>query len=524
MTQYRQPTGLAPLPLLGLGFRGLNTELTAIVGAEDPLWALDLQNVVWGTSGNIESRKGYVDQTSVAMTGTPNVWNLHEYLRNDGTTSLVALADDFKMWASTDDGSTWSDITGSLVTTTVKWRFVNFQDEVYATAPGYRVWRYTGTGSFTEIATSPVTNGALLAAYGRLWTAVDASDSSVIKYSNLLDGTDWTGTGSGSIEASNAWTNGFDTITALASFGAAFIVFGTKHILIYVDGAGSELGIDPTNMYVVDTIEGTGTVHPDSVINIGEGDLWYQGPKGIQSLARVIADKTNPLVDISKNVRTLVKDMVDAHVGSDGYIKAVYSPREEFVLYLYPNSQRIVMFDTRAKLDDDTYRVAEWRSLPFYSLLSRKNGTLLFGGTAGNVHKYTGYRDNGVTKFNVVYGSPWFAFGEALFNRNKIMKECALILYGRETLTGTLRWAFDYRPLEHSLTFSSDYVSSGAEYAIGEYAEDEYGTGHRNRTEMLPLGGEGRFVKLHLTVQSYDVDDKLAITSMTAFAKPGRYV
>ena len=645
--KYRQQTPLSPFSLIGAGFRGLNTELKTLAGLVDTTWALDLQNAVWGTSGLLETRKGYVNQTTRPMDGgsttltaavvqvtadingdnnvgdavfggtftvtdirynhSTNSWVLeangvvaqsvfhtvvieyaaglfvtfasadatfeasgdsswtwssalgwedsqqgesraftfyataplsagdvvhvvHEYVRADETASLIAVTNpsvvpDIQFWHSTDDGDSWSDITGSVSTTTVRWKFVNFQDEVYAAAPGHKVHRYTGSGNLTEIAASPVTNGTIAACFGRIWIGVDASDSSRITYSGLLDGTDWVSTSSGTIDASNAWTLGRDNIQGLAAFGAAFVVFGRRHILIYVDGAGSELGVDPDNMYVVDTIEGTGLADRcrDTLVNIGEGDLWFMGPKGIQSLARTVAEKTNPLTDVSSNVASLISDLQSEQVGAEGNVQAVYSAFNDFILFVFPESEIVVMFDTAAgPMEDGTYRAAEWRGLPFFSICVRQNHDVLFGLGNGTVARYEGYRDNSTTEYNLVIGSPWLDGGEQAHSRIKILKSAKVQLVGRETLTGTFRWGFDFRPLEYFHAFSSDYIASGDEYAIGEYGEAEYGEGHRSRAEYIPLGGTGQFVKFHLTVKSDDVDAKVALQEITAYAKLGR--
>jgi len=192
--KLKQRTPLQPVSLIGPGFRGLNTELGGTVGLIDPLWALVLENAVFDEKGRVALRKGYVDQTTTPMTATPNVFVLHEFVRDNGNVTLIALADDFKFWESTDDGATWADITGSITTTTVKWKFVNFNDRIYATAPGHKVIQYTGSGTFTEVTSSQATNGTLIATFGRLWAGRDAS--SIIDFSVLLDGNDWSGTGS----------------------------------------------------------------------------------------------------------------------------------------------------------------------------------------------------------------------------------------------------------------------------------------------------------------------------------------
>lgn len=524
--KFKAPTPLAPIPLIGPGFRGLNTAFATTVGAVDPLWALVLQNAVFDEVGRISLRKGWINQTTTAMTGGGLVHVVHEYARDDGTTTLIALKANFTFWESADDGATWSEITGAISTATVKWKFVNFTDKLYATGPGHKIWEYTGTGTFTQVASSSAGNGTLLAAFGRIWAGQDAS--SIINFSVLLGGGDFSGVGSGSIDAANAWTSETDDIMALAAFGSTFVVFGRKQILMYIDGSGSLLGIDPDNMYVVDTVEGTGTEFRDSIVSIGEGDIWFIGKQGVQSLKRVIADKVNPLTDITKNVRALVIDLIANEVGATGNIKGIFSPDNQFVIYLFPESNKMLLLDTKFTMEDGTYRAAEWIDLTsFNALMIRKNNDILFGLTAGDIGKYDMYRDDGGgadTKYNLTYVSPWLDFGPEVHNRLKIIKQFYGIFFGRETLTATARWAFDFRPLEFSETFINDFQSSGAEFGAGEFGEDEFGTGHRLRKQYIAGSGEGQFVKVYITIESTDVDAIVAIQEMGVFAKLGRFV
>lgn len=521
-TKTARATPLATLPMVAPGFRGLNTEMADAAGFVDTDWASVLSNAVFDDLGRISLREGHVVQTTVPIVGTPTILALHEFVRNDETTTVVCVGADYKIYASTDDTATWSDISGEFTANllaTAQVQFANFDNNLYATAPGFKVYKYTGTGAFVEIASSNATSGILLSAFGRLWAARDAAD--IIDYSGLLDGDDWTGTAAGSVEASNAWTNGADTIKSVNAFGASLIVFGTQHILIYVDGAGSELGIDPNNLYVVDTIEGTGTIHPQSVVPIGEGDLWYMSPQGVQSLARVIQDKVNPLVDISKNVKSLLQREVATHVGSEGRIQALFSPENRYCLFLFPESGRIVAFDTRVQLEDGTYRVTTWDNLDYFSLLRRRNTDVVYGLAGGEASKQTGYRDDSVV-YDMAYASPWLNFGEDAHATLKVLKGFYAYLYGRETLTGTARWSFDFRPLEFSQPFTSDYTASGGEWGSGEWGEDEFGSGLRMRKQHIAGMGAGQFVKFYMSLQSTDVDAKVSIQEIGIRAKLGR--
>jgi hypothetical protein len=145
----------------------------------------------------------------------------------------------------------------------------------------------------------------------------------------------------------------------------------------------------------------------------------------------------------------------------------------------------------------------------------------------GDIGLYTGFRDDGGgadTVYDLVYSTPWLDFGAEAHNRIKILKNFSAIFYGRETLTATARWATDFRPLEYAETFTNDFVSSGAEFAVGEFGEDEFGTGHRLRRQYVSGAGEGQFVKLWLTIQSTDVDATVAIQEVAIYAKLGRAI
>jgi hypothetical protein len=522
--KLKQQTPLITIPLVGPGFRGLNTELANAEGFNQTDWAAVLDNAVWDDLGRVTMRKGYLDQTTTGPGVTDKLYHVHEYLRQDGSVSLVCVSDAFKIWLSNDDGVTWTDITGDLdgLFTNLDLQFANFNDDLYIGIRGHRVHRYNDVlTQFTDIPTAPVSSGSLIGTYGRLWAGTDSN--SQVGYCGLLDGTDWSGTSAGTIDASNAWTDGQDTIEALASFGASLLFFGQRHILVYVDGAGSELGVDPDNLYVVDTIEGTGTTHRDSIVNIGEGDLWYLGPQGIQSLARVIADKVNPLTDISRNQRSFVQAQVTNHVGAAASVKAAYSHRERLVMFTFPETNRVLTYDLRVPLGDGEWRCSTWTTTDkIRGIVVRRNEDILFGMDNGGVSKYTGYRDQ-ATIYDLVYATPWLNFGQELHTAVKILKSGYMYIYGAGILSGTIRWGLDFRPLEYSMTFSNTYTASGAEWGSGEWAEDEFGEGVRMRKEEFALWTEGQFIKYYMTMQS-NTDAKVALQELALRVKPGRRV
>ena len=184
---------------------------------------------------------------------------------------------------------------------------------------------------------TPPQGNEVLAGFGRLWVADFASDKSTIYWSDLLDGTGWTGGSSGSIDVSKVWPNGYDEIVSLAAHNGFLIIFGKDSILIY-EGPDS-----PSTMSLADTISNIGCASRDAVVSTGK-DLIFVDRSGVRSLARTIQEKSSPIGDISKNVNNDVKILVASETGN---ISMHYSPKEAFVLVNFPELQTVYVFDTR---------------------------------------------------------------------------------------------------------------------------------------------------------------------------------
>ncbi len=276
-------------------------------------------------------------------------------------------------------------------------------------------------------------------------------------------------------------------------------------------------------MYVVDTIEGTGCVARDTVINIGEGDLWYLSPTGFQSLSRVIADKANPLTEITKWCSSLLAQLQANEPNLRYDVQATYNAKERMVLVLFPSSDVIIMLDTRYLQQDGTARIAEWRSQTHTCLLTRADGTLLFGRTDGKLAQYIGYYDGtGTTYITLVYASPWLNFKQR--GMLKIPKRVTWSVLGRETLSLNTRWGYDFRGLEFTHTQTNDYVASGSEFGLAEFGADEWTDGVRSRRGYTPLNGNGGNLQIYFALVNTDVADRVSIKDLIIYTRIGRAI
>ena len=510
---------LQHIPLTVPGFFGLNKQAeTSLLGPE---WATELVNAVVDESNRVASRKGWNSQTTTTA-ASARITQLFEYRKYDGTVELLGGLSDTDIERSTDDGDTWADVTGTATHTSTNIQFLNFNDVVYGiTDDGDDNILYSGTTFSDDAATGRPTGSVGLSAFGRIWAT--SANNTVIQYSALLDETDWNGADTGNIDMRNVWPEG-DNITAMAAFNGALVIFGKNNIAIYSDGQGSELGIDPTQIYLVDTITGTGCIARDTVVNV-DGDLWFLSATGIQSLARLVQEKSNPLSNLSSNIQDYLQGFVQASSASD--IRAVYSPADRVYLLSLPKvassaeAGRAFCFDTRGRLPDGGVRcTGVWDGFVPRANVIRLDGTWLSAlyAPTGEVGKYDGYNDDGAT-YNFEYNSGWLDLTQQGFLI--IPKRISGLFFLDNNSTIALKWAFDFITTFQSQQLVFSDIAGGSEFSIAEFSLDEFGGGLALRDGKVAGRGTGEFIKLGMAVT---VDGgQVALQQLDIFAKIGRF-
>lgn len=505
------------IDLVAPGFRGLNSaEAGSILS---PQFCTKAQNAILDELGRLSAREGYTIQTTTAITPSVNVESLHEFRQGDGTRSLIVAWDGgISTSIANPEGS---DISGAVTDTDGRWWFQNFNNKVIGFQDGQKPIVYTGTGSFATVVessgTAPTSFGGIaLCAYGRVW-AVD-SDGVTIKYSDLLQEAAWGSAGAGSIDLSNIWTQGMDTIRALAAFNATLVVFGDNHIVFIADGQGSSIGIDPTNIYVADIIEGTGCMTQWSVQHVGESDLLFLSRNGVQSLQRVIQEKSNPITNQSRNVREQLMNNVRSESDVDD-IRSFYSPKLGVYGLTCPTSETTWIFDQRYKWRDkegfELATVTRWTLAP-RSWLVRDNDDIYLG-VLQEVGLYSGSSDDGAA-FRFIYQSPWLDLGEQLANRLKILKRISSILYVSDSATLLFKWAKDF---EQDFSTRTKVLTGDAqaEFGVAEFNEDEFSGGLALRIIKVNAAGTGQYYRF---VVEGDITGSFAFQQLELFTKIGR--
>ena len=443
------------------GFAGLNTQDSPV--NMPAVFAAVANNCVIDKYGRVGARKGWTlstTETNANLGSSVGVEVLKEFVNDAGVTKMFSAANN-KILVGIE---TLVDVTPVGYTITAnKWHMVNFNNHMYFFQRGYEPLVYSGaTDAVTAMsdvafaAGTPPQAGAALAAFGRLWCADFTADKVTVYWSDLLNGSDWIGGSSGSIDLTNVWPSGHDSIVGMDAHNNFLVIFG-KHSIIIYSGADT-----PSTMELVDSINGIGCVSKDSIVHTGN-DILFLDYTGVRGLGRTIQEKSAPLGDVSKNVRDDLKDLI---ITSTETIKCHYNPEEAFYLVSFIDSSLIYCFDTRRPLEDGSYRATTWNQAAL-CYERAVNGKLYFG-TSEGIGVYEGYADNGASYIMSYFSHPQVFESPANL---KFLKKVSLVTIGGPQAEGVLNWGYDYGLVYSKQSFNFQGSTNPAIYNISEYNE-----------------------------------------------------
>ena len=468
-----------------VAFHGLARERQQV--ALEPEWCTKAENIIIDGAGRLAARKGWAAQNGTPISGTPTINQIHEYVKTDGTTEIIsASADDLFTGASTP-----TSIVGALTPTAGNWQFVNFNGNVYGWQASHTPIVYTGTGDFTAMSASTGTlpdGNTVLAAYGRLWAVDD--DGQTIRYCALLDPTLWAvADGGGVIDMRSVWTRGTDTVQRIVAYGSSLIVFGKRHVVIWVDGSGSDIGIDPVNIYVGQVIENVGLVSRDAMALAGEIDVLFWSYNGVRSLRRTLQETATPVNEISPQNRDFLSDSLST--GDLSKVRGVYSAINGYFLLSHPDDSRTFCFDSKGLMQDGALRMTTWTLVPT-AACETISGDVYFGfPSTGVIGKYSGYLDNTAT-YRFDYESGWMALEPAM--RLKMLKRLKAFLFSPASGQVTFKWWTDFK--SNLKTYAKDLVGDGDEWNVDEWSLMEWSAGKAQHEKYVPLSNSCQYVKV----------------------------
>ena len=479
------------------GFFGLNTQDSPLDLAAG--FALVATNCVIDRYGRVGSRKGWTRvNSSTGNLGSNAPAVIHELVQTDGSLTVLFAGNNklFKLGSANAVTELTYGGGGTAPTITANnWACASLNGITYFFQTGHDPLIFdpaVSTTTFRRVTektgyagTVPDGNIAI-SAYGRLWVADTTTDNTTVFFSDLLSGHVWTGGTSGSLNINQVWPNGADNITGLAAHNNFLIIFGQRQILVY-QGATT-----PSTISLADTVASIGCIARDSIQSTGK-DILFLSNSGVRSFARTVIEKSVPIGDLSKNVRS---DLMSSIAGETlTNIKSVYSETEAFYLLVLPLVKQVYCFDTRGQLQDNSFRVTTWDSIEPSALFSRRNGDLLIGKT-GYIAKYTGSLDD-----TDVYRFQYYTNHADLGNANvtSLLKRIKVVVIGGTNQFVIIKWGFD---------FSTNYQAASvqipiqgiSEYNIAEYGSNAtvvalYSNGVALQTLSASASGSGKIVQ-----------------------------
>jgi hypothetical protein len=494
------------------GFFGLNIQDSSVQLSSG--FALEANNCVIDKYGRIGARQGWTKVNTTQLASQANVKAIYEVFKDDG--NVVLSAADNKLYEGTTTLTQLavrnSNDTANLSYTITddNWQISGMPYDTGFTPSGHAILAQAGhptlvyhklgavahahTGAYGlqrlgDIASnlpgnytvSDFTPNVVMTAYGRVWVADIANDRQTVYFSDLLDPTEWkTGT-SGYLNISEVVPNN-DPIVALASHNGFLIIFCEKHIVIYRNP------VDPSSLVLEDTITGIGCIARDSVASIGT-DLMFLSSTGVQSLQRVIQEKSLPFRDISKNVRDELLSNVKSEVLK--YIKAVYYPTDAFYLLSLPSTGFTYCFDTRGALENGAARTTIWKQIEPTAYCVTQDRQLYIG-KDGYIGKYNGYEDNGAT-YRMTYFTNYFNFDSDA--QIKILKKINVTAIGGSAQPIAVKWGYDYTRNYFSRGITLNRVEV-FEYGVAEYGLATYTNGIALDIARIPASGSGTVLQL----------------------------
>ena len=505
---------LQSITITAPGFAGINTQDAPL--AQDPTFASVADNCIIDKEGRVAARKGYemVSTNGASVLGSSDgIEAVHQFRDSSGNEVIFSVGNNLIF---SGDTTLVDETPASYTVSDDNWKIVNFNDKAYFFQRGHEPLVYSDAAGAVQkmsahsgSAGTPPQGNEVLAGFGRLWVADFSSDKSTIYWSDLLDGTGWTGGSSGSIDISKVWPNGYDEIVSLASHNGFLVIFGKDSILIY-EGPDS-----PSTMSLADTISNIGCVSRDCVVSTGK-DLIFLDRSGVRSLARTIQEKSSPIGDISKNVNNDVKNLVASETET---INMFYSPKEAFILVNFSGLQTVYVFDTRFPLQDGSYRATTWTHMFPLCFTNLVDDTIYIGNLSG-IAKYSGYDDND-TSYQLSYFSHPLSFGDS--SVLKFLKKINLITFDGAEATVVLNWAYDYTNNYKKQAYTLP-ANNAAQYNISEYNADAEYSSSLSLVNRQKINASGSGAVVSVGVETTVNGKSIALQQLNIQALLGRIV
>lgn len=472
---------LQSLSVAAPAFFGLNTQDSPVGMSAN--FAKQADNCVIDKQGRIAARQGYTQVSTAFPSGSNALGSnpieaLHEHVAYDGTKTVYSAGNN-RLYTGTTTLTLLAFPSGYQSVTANHWKIVSFNNSVYFFQRGYVPLKQTnGTGvlaAFPDGSHATPAGNEVLAALGRLWVTDETANKYVVYWSSLVSDS-FTGGTSGSLDLTKVWRS--DETVALAEFNGSLVIFGKRQTVIYSGAAAPADALSMTDIIDV------GCIARDSVQQTAD-DLIFLSDQGVMSLGRLIQEKSQPLRDISKNVRS---DLMSDVPSDTTAVKSVYSPENAFYLLSLPAVSKVYVFDLRGALEDGAYRATKWTGIALTAFERLSSGTLYMGKDTLGIVQYGGFQDAGNT-YRMTYFSNEQDFGAPA--NEKFLKKMRITVIGGALSTAILKWGYDYEEsyAQETFTFGSETI---AQFNVAKYnTTAEYSAGITINRPSVNASGSG---------------------------------
>ena len=512
---------LAYQSLTNLGVNGLNTQYNP--SSLDASFLTTADNVMLRESGRISFRKGF--KQKVVPSGTA-IGSMVEH--NDAGTNKIFASHGTSIYTidftSPDAAfpSSGADVKHTVANSTGNWQFINFNERLHCFHAGIVPQRYDGALSagsrWAAFNNSTKPSGLTtfdpscgMGFYGRMFVGGVTENKAVMYYSVLLDGDDYTGTGSGLLDLKKVWDN--DEIVNIAPFFGQLVIFGKNNIAIYDNPD------DAVNMSLNEVISGVGLINRDSVQAVGD-DLVFLSATGLRSLNRTTEKDKVPLTDYSVNI----KDTIIRNIGQSTAVKSVYLEDEGVYILTFTEKNITYAFDFKHITPNQAPRVTTWSfnsdREPASMIQTELYSGLLVGQKDGGIAGYEGYFDTDlawVSSAASYTNSPiaadvssiWIPMGDAVVSA--ILKKLILVLEGGSGATLGVRWYTDYsmsssRTTEIALNPAATSTTALYGAASSLWGDVKYTPIYGLQEYKTPLTGRAKTLKINMNIVSNGFD------------------
>lgn len=492
-------------------FQGLNTEDSPL--SQDTTYAQRANNAVLDALGRIGARRGFRNyvsawdtQFATAPVGATNFTpKIHSMSHSEGVDPIIGLE---LTW---DDGLNDVGVTYNFGFVNVSQRTVTVVDipSPYDTEGSVKgsIVAFNGPnntnyyifGGTHQLVADPVGKSVLLAssypdwfppqddtpkydtastmngdvacaAYGRIWVSGVGGDRQTIFYSDLenpvrwYDGTAGQSSGTlntaGILNVSQYWPNGVDRIQAIVAHNNMLIVFGRNSILLYGNPQGDPAAVG--GIYLQDAIEGMGAVSRDAICTNGS-DILFVDDSGVRSLGRSIQEQSVAIGDLTANVRTEFKTLLQQNLVKDD-VSLTYWPTEAVVVCNFRDEGKAYILDQRKLSSSGGARITTWSEVAFDRSLHVEAGesTTVLLGADDDLLFYADFTDRQTDSYVFSYESNPLTFGDSV--REKFPKRYDITTVTRDVPTKIVaRWGTD-GTLKYNKTIDVDAQAPGFYY------------------------------------------------------------